>query len=65
MSQAAPSDLGYAGHGVAPVAAHGYAAIAPAPVTNVHEEVHAGPAIAETQVHHGVVGSRTVQVCYF
>jgi hypothetical protein len=31
-------------------------------LTEVHETLHAGPAVAETVVHHGVVGSRTVQV---
>ena len=60
---AAPATLGYAEIGAAP-AAFGYAEIAPA-VTAVHETLHAGPAVAETVVHHGVVGSRTVQVLYF
>jgi len=46
--------------GAAPL---GYAAIAAPAVTAVHETLHAGPAVAETVVHHGVVGSRTVQVC--
>ncbi len=53
--------LGYAGITAAP-AAFGYAEIAPT-VTAVHETLHAGPAVAETVVHHGVVGSHTVQVC--
>ena len=39
----------------------GYAGIA-APLTTIQETIHAGPAVAETVVHHGVVGSRTVQV---
>jgi len=42
-------------------AAFGYAEVAPA-LPAVHETIEAGPAIAETVVHHGVVGSRTVQV---
>ena len=67
LSHGAPSGAllgaapyGYAA-GIAAPAAIGYAEIAPA-VTAVHETLHAGPAVAETVVHHGVVGSRTVQV---
>merc|ERR1719481_1383777 len=29
--------------------------------THVHEQVHAGPAVAKTHVQHGVVGHKTVQ----
>ncbi len=68
MSHGAPSgtllgveQLGYAGGIATAPAAYGYAEIAPA-VTAVHETIEAGPAVAETVVHHGVVGSRTVQV---
>ena len=72
LSQAAPSNYGagqiqqgYAGQGLAQGyadlgAVQGYGAVAP--LTTVQETVHAGPVHAETQVHHGVVGSRTVQV---
>jgi hypothetical protein len=57
LSHGAPSGPLLAG---AP--AFGYAAFAPAPLTTVQETLHAGPPVAETVVHHGVVGSRTVQV---
>jgi hypothetical protein len=62
LSSAAPSHLlAGAGYGAVGYGAIGYEAIA-APLTAVHETVHAGPAVSETVVHHGVVGSRTVQV---
>ena len=56
MSHGAPSGQYLA----AAPAALGYAVAAP--LTEVHETLHAGPAVAETVVHHGVVGHRTVQV---
>ena len=60
---------GYAAQGLAQGyadlgAVQGYGAVA-APLTTVQETVHAGPVHAETEVHHGVVGSRTVQVSIF
>jgi hypothetical protein len=57
LGHGAPSGHLYA----AAPAALGYAAVA-TPVTAVHETLHAGPPVAETVVHHGVVGTRTVQV---
>ena len=54
----AAAPAGYAVAEAAPVAAIGYAA----PVTAVQETLHAGPAVAHTEVHQGVVGHRTVQV---
>jgi hypothetical protein len=32
------------------------------PLNRPQETLHAGPAVAQTEVHHGVVGTRTVQV---
>ncbi len=68
LSNGAPSgtllgveQLGYTSGIAAAPAAFGYAEVAPA-LPAVHETIEAGPAIAETVVHHGVVGSRTVQV---
>jgi hypothetical protein len=65
IAAAAPA-IGYAGVaaqaiGYAGVAAPaiGYAEVA-APLTAV-ETIQAGPAITQTEVHQGVVGSRTVQ----
>ena len=64
FAEAAPvaaAPVGYAVAEAAPVAAVGYAA----PVAAVQETIHAGPAVAQTEVHHGVVGTRTVQVQFW
>jgi hypothetical protein len=65
-AEAAAPAIGYAGVaapaiGYAGVAAPaiGYAEVA-APLTAI-ETIQAGPAITQTEVHQGVVGSRTVQ----
>merc|ERR1712088_585399 len=52
----APAGLGYAAGG-AVVGTH----VAPGPVA-VHEQVHAGPAVAQHRTISGVVGHRQVQV---
>merc|ERR1711936_1504134 len=57
---AAPA-VGYAGHGLVGHAGVVGTHVAPGPVA-VHEQVHAGPAVAQHRTISGVVGHRQVQV---
>merc|ERR1711962_941020 len=69
MSSAAPTHhvaalpavapAGYAGLAHAGLAHHGVVGYSAGP-TQVHETVHAGPAVAKTHVQHGIVGHKTV-----
>merc|ERR1712168_448751 len=65
MSSAAPTHLAAlpavapAGFAHAGLAHHGVVGYSAGP-TQVHETVHAGPAVAKTHVQHGIVGHKTV-----